>query len=157
MMSSVSLVGKIIFVEAVDPKTAYPGYGEFLVIRETPNSLYVVKYASSGYDAGNEQQLYKSKYAIITVSEDPAGVRRFIEQLRRFADTPNRGEKLAWIKDVYDRAARVADELERVYGVSVPTAVSYPVASQHALDAASKRITALEQELGSLKVRLRSV
>ena len=130
-------VGQIVFLEqdrssVSDPKN-YSGYnnGEWLVLNQSPYTLYCVKPTSDVYNARYQQQ-----FSIIGYN----------------AHKPERGEKLNWVESVYTEAKEVARKMAAMGRFYLPEAPTTPSAS--GIKALEARIDALEQRLNRAKSAL---
>jgi hypothetical protein len=106
--------GKIVFLEKKDPSKSNYGSGEFIVLEQSPNNLYVLG-VTGGYGSHSMETkplVGADAFVVLTDHDDQAFVKRFVRDLRHFADTPKRGEKVQWVESVYDGARRNAQKLE---------------------------------------------
>ena len=155
-------VGQIVFLEqdrssVSDPKN-YSGYnnGEWLVLNQSPYTLYCVKPTSDVYNARYQQQfsiIGSNRYLVIS-STTPSGpvFEETAKTLWYNAHKPERGEKLNWVESVYTEAKEVARKMAAMGRFYLPEAPTTPSAS--GIKALEARIDALEQRLNRAKSAL---
>jgi len=113
-------LGCFVFVERI--KGSNYNNGEYFIVQQTPHNLYGVKMVG-GYGC---HELHKfalegeEAYRVISSYKDDQAARFSLADLKHFAETPKRGEKLAWIESLYGQAASNARLVERVLGLAVP-------------------------------------
>lgn len=128
--------GMIVWVEKQDPKDNYYN-GEYIVVKQSPNTLYAVSTKGTGYGAHELRQLPlvgEKPYTVISSKRDDKFVRDFADQMLAFS----RETKRNWIDSVYTGAAANAKKIYDVLGVNVNTD---PTEKQKKVQAATEQVT----------------
>lgn len=134
--------GKVVFLErdnsrVTDPKNrSTHGNGEYLVVRQTPGNLYVVKLDPAVYGLASgwcqpeakpfngNYGSYEETYVVREAFAPTYGIESIVREAYFAACAIDRGEKLSWVETVYRQAKmnieRLAERMNINLGL-VPT------------------------------------
>lgn len=111
--------GVFVFVCAIDKepgKTSHYNDGEYLVVSvgAARKSFSAIKTKHPGYDAGSVTVFSCHDVDAADIYEDDYALALLIDNMRDFAEVPDRGEKLQWQEHVYRQAGATAQTLGRI-------------------------------------------
>lgn len=120
--------GYVVFVEGRN-KDGSPSYynGEYVIVEQSPMSLFGVKCKSDVYDVHNLQTFPldgAAPFTVVRAVRDDEFLRRFVKDAKHAASAKERGEKTSWSDSVYYSARRNAEKLEALlcpYVEATPT------------------------------------